>query len=253
MLSQTSDLTESIDSPSRIEDLKKLLNHKYGLRQFYLEAYHRFAECLEKCHIEGKVVELGSGAGFVKQIIPNMITSDIISYPGLDMIIDGVKMPFRDAEVKFFAMLNVLHHVPDAESFFSEITRCLAPGGRVLIADQHVGWFSEIIYKYIHHEAFDKDAKKWSFLSSGPLSGANGALAWIIFKRDREIFNSRFADLQVIRYSPHSPLIYWLSGGMKNWTLVPKLFYPLAKAIDLLVCKLFPSMASFVDIELLKK
>ena len=73
-------------------------------------------------------------------------------------------------------MLNTLHHIPNSKSLFSEIARCLKPGGRFLIIDQYHGWFSNLIYKYIHHEQYTPNAIGWNFNTSGPLSGANGAL-----------------------------------------------------------------------------
>jgi hypothetical protein len=36
------------------------------------------------------------------------------------------------------------------------------------------------------------DAADWSFPAVGPLSGANGALPWILFERDRARFEREF-------------------------------------------------------------
>jgi hypothetical protein len=59
-----------------------------------------------------------------------------------------------------------------------------------------VSTLSRPIYTRLHHEPFNPDAKDWSFPDTGPLSGANGALPWIIFQRDRHHFESGSASLE---------------------------------------------------------
>ena len=53
--------------------------------------------------------------------------------------------------------------------------------------------WSRWIYGRFHHEPFDPQRADWEFPLSGPLSGANGALPWIIFQRDREQFEREWA------------------------------------------------------------
>ena len=47
------------------------------------------------------------------------------------------------------------------------------------------------VYQNLHHEPFDPNAG-WTLPASGPLSGANGALPWILFERDRKKFEQHF-------------------------------------------------------------
>src|SRR5690606_32755936 len=108
----------------------------------------------------------------------------------------------------------------------------LAPGGRIFIVDQNKGWISTPILKYAHHEPFNTEARTWSFESTGPLSGANGALAWIVFQLDLEEFRKKFPELQILQYRPHSPLRYWLTGGLKKWCLLPGWAFPMASCVD---------------------
>ncbi len=67
------------------------------------------------------------------------------------------------------------------------------------------------ILRYAHHEPSDPGAREWRFKTTGPLSGANGALTWIVFRRDRERFERQFPELGLERYEPHTPLRYRLS------------------------------------------
>jgi SAM-dependent methyltransferase len=241
-----------LDDPCRVHELRALIERKGALRRLYAEVYERYAACLARCPPGGTAIELGSGAGFVQSVLPDVVTSDTIPYEGVDKVVDATRMPFADGSLRGIFMLNVFHHIPDVAGFLREAERCLKPGGRVLIVDQFPGWFSSVIYKRLHHEPFRPDAKEWAFDSEGPLSGANGALAWIVFRRDRERFEAMFPKLNLERFEPHTPLRYWLSGGLKRWTLLPGFAFRLATWIDRLLVRISPGFASFVDIELVR-
>jgi hypothetical protein len=120
------------------------------------------------------------------------------------------------------------------------------------MVDQHPGWISTPILRYLHDEPFRPEAREWTFASTGPLSGANGALAWMVFQRDRSRFEARYPRLRLERYRPHTALRYWLSGGLRPWSLLPGWAFPLATRIDRLLGRISPEFGSFVDVEILK-
>jgi len=241
----------AIDHPGRIDYIRGLIENKKPLRQYYLEIYQRYLNCLAHCPQEGKVLELGSGGGFLKKVIPDAVTSDVLPYAGVDEVIDASRLTFPDQSLKAIFMSNVLHHITDVDRFFREASRCLVPGGRIFMVDQYSGVFGSLIYRYLHHEPFDPNVTTWNFVSSGPLSGANGALACIVFKRDIEIFHGRY-PLKMVRFEPHSPLRYWWMGGLKKWSLLPSSLDSFASRLDEVLIKCSNEMASFVDIELVR-
>jgi SAM-dependent methyltransferase len=242
-----------LDDPARVDDIRSLIRRKGFLCRYYREIYSRYQDCLNRTPCNGIAVELGSGAGFVKEIIPEIVTSDTLPYEGVDRVIDATNMPFASGSVRAICMTNVFHHIPDVEAFLGEARRCLIPGGRVFIVDQHPGWISTPLFKNLHHEPFRMNAADWSFESIGPLSGANGALAWIVFRRDRARFEKSFPEFELVRYQPHTPLRYWLSGGLKPWTLLPGAAFGLASVVDRALLALAPETGSFVDIELVRR
>jgi SAM-dependent methyltransferase len=242
-----------LDSPDRAAEITQAIQSKPALMYFYQRAYLSFQTELLKRKIDGPIVELGSGSGFLKSVIPQVETTDVLSYPGIDRVVDATQMPYGDASVGAFFMLNVFHHIPDAEKALAEMNRCLKPGGIVFIADQYIGFLSKPIFKHIHAEGFDDSQREWRFVSTGPLSGANGALTWIVFWRDLGLFESRFPKLSVIYRRPHSPLLYWLSGGLKSWTLVPQFLLKFFIRLDKILIILSEKFASFTDIVLEKK
>ena len=240
-----------LDSTDRIHEIRSIIQKKASLRLYYLEIYQKYLNCLKHCPSNGIILELGSGGGFIKEIIPQAVTSDILPYEGIDLVVDATKMPFQNESISVIFMSNVFHHIPDVEAFFNEATRCLVPGGKILIIDQYCGWFSSIIYKNFHHENFNPKSKVWKFESNGPLSDANGALASIVFNRDLSRFHSLW-PLKVTRFEPHSPLRYWWMGGLKSWSLLPAWAFKFATTLDHFLVKISAGFASFVDIEIIK-
>lgn len=242
-----------LDNPERATELRALIDQKPFLKRYYREIYSKYQACLARCPSGGVALELGSGAGFVKEVIPEMITSDTLPYEGVDQVVDATRMPFASQSVRMIAMLNVFHHIPDVVAFLKEAERCLLPGGRILIIDQYPGWIGAPIYRHAHHEPYRPEAQEWKFESTGPLSGANGALAWIVFERDREKFEKLFPKLRIARFEPHSPLRYWVSGGLRKWSLVPGWGFGIATALDRTLIRLSRRFGSFVDIELVRE
>ena len=242
----------ALDDPGRGEAIRRRILSKPALRMLYEEVYERYASLLRRCPPGGLAVELGAGAGFARERVSGLVTADLLAYPGLDLVADAAALPFASGSLRAIVMLNVFHHLPDAAGFLGEADRCLAPGGRLLVVDQHTGWISAPILRHAHHEPFEPNARTWSFPSSGPLSGANGALAWIVFVRDRHRLGEVAPGLELVGYRPHTPLRYWLAGGLKRWSLLPGRAFRAATLVDLALTRAAPQLGSFVDVELVK-
>ena len=85
-----------IDSPDRYDFIQSLIRTKKFLDSIYMDDYSRLKRGLSLCPISKPCLEIGSGAGFLKRIIPEIITSDIIPYKGVDRVIDATSLPFED-------------------------------------------------------------------------------------------------------------------------------------------------------------
>lgn len=251
-MESTSTCELNLDDPLRYDEIRATLSRKPALRGVYNKVYAKYREVITRSPKSGLAIEIGAGAGFAKDLVPDLVTTDIIPYKGVEKVVDACKMPFADQSLRTICMWNVFHHIPDAQAFLSEADRCLAPGGRIIIADQHNGLIGRFIFKNFHHEPFFPEAKDWHFASSGPLSGANGALAWIVFRRDLKIFEKNFPRLKLLRYETHSPLLYWLAGGLKAWSLVPSWATGFFLKIDHFLVSLYSDSGSFVFIEIEK-
>jgi SAM-dependent methyltransferase len=201
----------------------------------------------------GKLLEIGSGGGFLKEIYPQFTTSDIMPLACCDMLLSAEKMDFANEELGGIVMLNVLHHIPNPRAFFSEAVRCLKPGGRIVMVEPANTFFSRIIYQNFHHEPFNTEAKIWEIESSGPLSGANGANPWIIFIRDRQQFEIEFPNLAITNIKYHTPFRYLLSGGVSMRALVPTALFGLLAKLEKLINPFLPYLGMFMTIEIEKK
>ena len=228
----------------------KIIRQKPFLEKVYIDFYRQFAEVVPDP--EGKViVELGSGGGFIKEVISNVITSEILELPNVDKIFSALEMPFEQASVDAFFMFDVLHHINEPRAFFKEALRCLKKDGKIVMIEPANTLFSRLIYKNFHHEPFDVQAK-WELEQTGRLSQANGAMPWIIFTRDRKIFEKEFPSLEIVKICNHTPFRYLLSGGLTLRQLLPSFAYTPIKVIEYLLSPLNKLLGMFQTIELQK-
>ena len=208
-----------IDDPATTVLRRSIVHRKPFLKRIYEEWYRAIANCLPD--VPGSVLELGSGAGFLADYVPGLITSEVFYCPNVRLVLDGQSLPIGSESLRGIAMINVLHHVPDTRAFLTEAARCLRPGGVIAMIEPWVSPWSHLIYTGLHHEPFETDVRDWRHSSSGPLSGANGALPYIVFKRDQAIFASEFQNLEISTIQPFMPFRYLVSGGVSMRALMP--------------------------------
>ncbi len=210
----------SIDDPQTTERRRRIIRENRFLWRIYDEWYRSVSACIPEG--PGSVFELGSGGGFLAQYIPGLITSEVFPCSDIQLVLDARRLPFSSGSLKAIAMVDVFHHICDNRAFLNEGARCLRPGGSIVMIEPWVSTWSWPIYTRLHDEPFEPDAKNWTFSSAGPLSGANGALPWIIFQRDRHRFESEFSDFQIQEVRPFMPFRYLVSGGVSMRQLMPE-------------------------------
>jgi SAM-dependent methyltransferase len=170
---------------------------------------------------EGRVLEMGAGGGFFRQRHPGVIASEILQLTNVDLICDACRIPLAGSSLKAIVMTNVFHHIPDVPAFLTEAQRTLRPGGRVIMVEPWNTWWSRLAHAACHDEPMLTRAIKWEFESSGPVSGANAALPWIVFQRDRTRLEREWPGLRLLEVSRMMPLSYLLSGGVSRISFQP--------------------------------
>ncbi|MBW8000700.1 MAG: class I SAM-dependent methyltransferase [Planctomycetes bacterium] len=221
---------KNLDDPSVTLLHGEIIKKKVFLESLYIDFYSELVKA-EPAPAGKVIVELGSGGGFIKEVVGNVITSDIIKLPNVDKVFSAVEMPFADGSVDTFFMIDVLHHITDSRGFFSEALRCLKVGGKIVMIEPANTLWSRFIYKNFHHESFETQSG-WELEDKGPLSHGNGAIPWIIFCRDRTQFENEYPELRIVGIRNHTPFRYLLSGGFMLRQLIPSFMYRAVKAVE---------------------
>lgn len=230
------------------DDLRKsrarlhIVEHKPILKKLFDLYYEAIVKNLKN---DGLTVEVGGGGGFFKEKMKEALVSDILSFPGLDIVFDALHLPFKSGVVGNIAMKWVLHHISDPISFFKEAERVLKAGGRIVLFEPYISPFSYLIYRYIHFEHCDY-SHCWSKHNKGPLLKNNQAIPTIIFKKCLSEFQEEFPQLRIIKRDYLSFLIYWLTGGYSYRALLPMRLLGFAIGVEKLLSPLRKFLASFM-------
>ncbi len=213
------------DSPQYTIAHREILRRKRVLRTLYVRFYQ---QCYAADHqyfgtCPGLRLEIGSGAGLIKEVFPDVLTSDLKPLPFIDLVARSEDLPLRDESLRAIYAINVFHHLPRPRQFFAEALRVLHPGGGVVLIEPHYGLTARILFKYLHpRENYDLNPPTWERMGSvGPMANANQALSYVVFVRDRTTLSREFPQLELLQDEPHTHLLYVLSGGLNFKQLVP--------------------------------
>jgi SAM-dependent methyltransferase len=240
-----------LDDPQTTSQRKRIIVEKRFLRQIYEEWYEEIDAAL--VGIQPPILELGSGGGFFRDGRHGVLASDVLPVHGLDLAADAGRLPFRDAALGAIVMVNVLHHLPDPSAFFGDAARAVRPGGRLVLIEPWVTPWSRFVYRRLHHEPFDMHAGAWSIPSAGPLSGANSAMPWIIFARDRARFEAEFPAWKIVSIDAGMPFRYLLSGGVSLRSLAPAGTYRFWRWVERRLARWSAHLAMFARIVLVRR
>jgi len=236
-LYETKVLDVNVDDNELLSIHSEILMKKPLLRSAFETFYtNMMNHCDRLLNTSGTEIELGSGAGFFKRLRPGLVSSDIRIGTDIDMALDAQNMNLPNDSVRCIYAINVFHHLPDPEQFFTELCRVLRPGGGCILIEPHAGFSSALLHRHLHaDEQFLPNAKSWKTSKiEGPLSGANQAMAYIVFKRDIARFNRLFGEELEVVYQGYmlNSLRYLFSGGLNFKQLLPSIFEPVLRVLE---------------------
>jgi SAM-dependent methyltransferase len=107
----------------------ELWNRKPILRTAYQDLYRIAAAQLSGLP-DSKIVELGSGMGHIRDVIPNCITTELFPFPWIDQIENAYKLSFEDESISDLISTDVFHHLKYPGNALDEFHRVLRRGGR---------------------------------------------------------------------------------------------------------------------------
>jgi len=238
-----------LDDPHRALIHRDIIQKKPFLNKLYSEWYHCFME--RSRSIEGKYLEIGSGGGFLKEVFPEAITSDILELDTVDVVCNAQQLPFHDESLASIMMLNVFHHIPKPYLFLEEAQRTLVPGGKIIMIEPANTPFARFIYTHFHHEPFLPKGSM-EIEEGKPLSRSNQALPYIYFVREKEKFIRNYPKLKLVHLSYHTPFTYLLSGGLSKPSILPGFLFGFARNFEKLFTPFNKLLGLFYMIEIEK-
>jgi SAM-dependent methyltransferase len=240
-----------LDSPERTLYHREIILRKKFLKKLYEQWYSEFISQIKNLPNQ-TYIELGSGGGFLKSLEPQIICTDLLDLPTNDMTFSALEMPFNDNSVGGIFMVDTFHHIPDIEKFLHEVNRVLVHNGKMIMIEPANSLWGRFIFKNFHHEPFDVNGG-WKIPEKGPLTGANGALPWIVFERDRKKFEEKFPNLKIESISFRNPFTYLISGGVSYRQLLPDFMFPVVNMIDNITPKISRQISMFQLIKISRK
>jgi SAM-dependent methyltransferase len=183
--------------------------------------YRRWWLAMRREALAGRTLEVGGGGGHLKEFWPDVLSSDVVDAPWLDLQADCLALPFRDGTFDNVVGVDVLHHLFHPDLALREIARVMRPGGRAIFVEPYVSRWSGLVRGRFHHERQDLERDVIYDATKRP-EEANLAIPTRLFVRHGAQFASRFPGLRIRRLSLSDVLAYPLTRGFGAPNLLPE-------------------------------
>jgi SAM-dependent methyltransferase len=218
------------------------VNRNYWQDKLLLKKiYGRFYALIKQRLQTGATLEIGSGIGQIKTFIPNLITSDLFSNPGIDQVESAYSLSFDDGELANIIMFDVWHHLEFPGAALRECSRVLQVGGRVIIFEPAMGLVARKIYQIFHHEPLDFrgeicwDPPPSLDLNKVPYFAAQSR-AWRIFHNGEG--KKKLIGWRLDECRAWSDFAYLASGGFSKPSLYPVFCLSFLELIDRILTRI---------------
>jgi SAM-dependent methyltransferase len=197
--------------------------NKPVLRALYTAWYEEIASYLQP----GCTLEVGGGTGNLKEFAPQVVCTDVVELPWLDVVADAQCLPIAAGTLANIVLFDALHHIENVRLFFDEALRVLRPGGRIVVMDPYISWLSWPVYHCVHPEPVDFTQDPLRLrpprADRAPFD-ANQAVATMLFERSYAAFQRQYPQLDKRVHRRLAFFAYPLSGGFEHPSLLPMPF-----------------------------
>lgn len=224
------------------------------------KVYNSFHEAIRRRlkYIPNKlIVELGSGIGSIKTVIPECVTTDIFSNPWLDRQENAYSLSFTNDSVGCLILFDVWHHLEYPGTAMREFWRVLVEGGRVILFEPAISVFGTLIYgSFLHAEPLGLGQPiHWEAPvnfdpTRAPYFAAQSRAARIFQRREITQWSLEWNLLAVEEIVSFA---YVLSGGFGRPQLYPQSMLPAVECLDRLLARYPKIFATRLLIQLEKK
>jgi SAM-dependent methyltransferase len=236
------------EAQEMLAEHRHIWQRKSTLRRIYREEF--FTRLISSCRPDGVSVEVGAGPGFLKEMLPGLISADVVWCPWLDTVADGQSLPFKSSCLSNLLGLDILHHLERPMEFLKEAERVLVPGGRVILVEPWITLFSYLVYRYLHQEdcelstrPLEGDAIRW--VNEKKAFDGNQAIPYLLFGRGAMAATlAALPRLKALTVEPFCLFAYLLCFGFKPVGLLPEAFYPLVSLLERLTLPLWRPLAA---------
>jgi SAM-dependent methyltransferase len=232
---------------ARFQEHRRAWETNPALRTLYAEWYARVAAALPPASF-GPRVELGSGPGFARAFVPDLELTDLVAAPWHDRQVSAEALPYPDASLGGLVLFDVLHHIPNPRRFFTEATRVLKAGGRIVMCEPYIGPLSYPVYKLLHEEPVrmfvDPLMPAAADHGRDPFD-SNQAIPTVLFGRSRAAFARELPDLELRGIERLAGPSYPASGGFARGPLVPPAIWNALHALEALLPEPFFRVLGF--------
>jgi len=223
---------------------KVVLRHRreYSRRPALQAAYRHWSDRIRR-HLStaaGRSIELGCGCGALSGHL-GLTKTDIYKLDWVDEVVNACDMPYQNGDCANLVAIDVLHHLPDPCCFLNEANRVLTSGGRLILLEPYISFFSYFVYRFLHHEPLDGNVSPFEPLTlcdeeSG--EACNEAIPTLLFVRHQNELRRRWPQLAVIQLEFSDAIVYPLTGGFSRRSWLPASWIePLMKFEDILLKK----------------
>lgn len=207
-------------------DLLTQSRHKWensaGVRTVYRAI---FKEALHYAK-PGAILEVGAGAGFLKEEFPEVVTSDIAKTPYVEMELSAYEIEDGGRSWSTIVAMDVMHHLRDPFRFFRSASASLEPGGRVVLIEPAGTWWGRCFYRLFHQEPCrpDRVCPPYVFEPDDAAGNfANMGMGWALFQRDRESVGQLLdsSGLKLVEVRFRDVVAYPATGGLSHRQFLP--------------------------------
>jgi len=216
-----------------IHENRRCWEKKPVLREVYAGFHRQILQSLGH-DLDGPTVELGSGLGQIKQVIPDCITTDVSPNSWLDQTENAYQLSFADDSVANLILFDVWHHLRYPGTALAELRRVLRPGGRLVIFDPCMSLLGLAVYGLCHHEPLGlRDPIAWTapvnFTANKADYYAAASNAWRTFCKSSGADLTCWERVQTKRFAA---LSYVACGGFRAPQLYPSALLPFLQRLD---------------------
>ncbi len=217
-----------------IQRNREAWQRKPRLQEIYHGFYKHIASAIEPQR-PGLIVELGSGIGAIKDVIPGCITTDLFPNPWLDRQENAYQLSFPDGTVSHLILFDVWHHLRYPGTALREFHRVLAPGGRLILFEPAVSWIGRIVYGVFHHEPVGLtdditwDAPAGFSATQVDYFSAQGSATRLFWWGEA---GDRLSGWRISAVEPVVSLAYLASGGFSGPQIGGRFGYGLMRRFD---------------------